>query len=206
MARDRGVALAEVSDEQLKQLTGNSHHQGVVAQAREFHYAPIESIVSRGGVIVVLDQIQDPRNLGAILRTAAAVSAAGVVLPKDGTVGVTATVEMAAAGTAARLPIARVTNLVRTVKWLKEQGYWTVALDARGTQSIFDLDLGEPTALVVGGETGVRPLLLSVCDRTASIPMDRTVESLNVSVAVGIALYQIHRPQLEARRQASPLP
>lgn len=192
MARARGVAVEEAGDDELNQRIGAGRHQGVVAQAHEFPYASLEDVAAPGRrAIVLLDQIQDPRNFGAIIRTAAAVSAAGVVIPKDGTVGVTATVEAAAAGASARIPIARVTNLVRTVKWLQEKGYWAVALDARGELSIFDIDTAVPTLLVIGGETGVRPLLMSSCDRTASIPMVGPVESLNVSVAAGVALYQI---------------
>jgi 23S rRNA (guanosine2251-2'-O)-methyltransferase len=198
-ARSRGIAVEELGEDRLNQLSGTGRHQGIVAQVHEFQYAPIERIASSpSGAIVVLDQIQDPRNLGAILRTAAAVSAAGVVLPKDGTVGITATVEVAAAGTAAFLPIARVTNLVRTVKWLQEKGYWAVALDAGGALSIFDIDARGRTLLVVGGEGGVRPLLRSTCDQTASIPMGGSVESLNVSVAAGVALYQLYRREPRA--------
>jgi 23S rRNA (guanosine2251-2'-O)-methyltransferase len=203
MAGGKGVAVEVVSDDQLNQLAGTGRHQGIVAQASEFHYATIEEIASaRPSVAVALDQIQDPRNLGAIVRTAAAAAAGGVILPKDGTVGVTATVEVAAAGAAARLPIARVTNLVRSVKLLRQEGYWVIGLDARAEVGIFDLDVPSPTLLVIGGESGIRPLLASTCDQTVSIPMTRTVESLNVSVAAAIALYQLSPPPPPEGRRA----
>jgi len=199
-AVEKGVSVEEVGDDQLSQLAGTGRHQGIVGQAREFHYASIEEIVSAlPAVVIALDQIQDPRNLGAILRTGAAVDAGGVILPKDGTVGVTATVEVAAAGAAARVPIARVTNLVRSVKLLRERGYWVVGLDARAEVGIFDLDSPAPTLLVIGGESGIRPLLAKACDQTVSIPMTRSVESLNVSVAAAIALYQLGRAGLGRR-------
>lgn len=194
MARAAGVVVQEAGTEQLSQRAGTSRHQGVVGLADEFEYASFEEVLgARPDPVVMLDQIQDPRNLGAILRTAGAVSARGIILPKHGTVGLTASVEVAAAGAASRLQVARVTNLVRTVGQLRESGYWTLALDARAEVSIFQVDIPSPTVLVIGGETGVRPLLSRSCDQTASIPMPGGVESLNVSVAAAIALYEIHR-------------
>jgi len=194
-ARAARLAVDEVGEDQLTLFAGTNRHQGIVADAHEFTYAEIEDIAAaQPAIIVVLDQIQDPRNLGAILRTAAAVAAGGVVLPKDGAVGITPAVEVAAAGAAARLQVARVTNLVRTVKLLQEKGYWTIALDAEGATDVFELDTGPATALVIGGETGVRPLLLRSCDQVASIPMRGGIESLNVSVAAALAMYAVmHR-------------
>jgi 23S rRNA (guanosine2251-2'-O)-methyltransferase len=201
-ARAARVPVEQVGDEQLNLLAGTTRHQGVVAAARDFEYTPVEDLVEgRPRLVVVLDQIQDPRNLGAILRTAAAVAAGGVVLPKDGAVGVTPAVEVAAAGAAASLKLARVTNLVRTVKFLQEQGYWAVALDPGGAVDIFSLDTGASIALVLGGETGIRPLLLRSCDLIASIPMPGAIESLNVSVAAALALYEIYRRgRVDSRR------
>lgn len=194
LARANDVDVEEVGDDRLAQAAGTPRHQGVVGLADEFPYAPLERVLAaQPAVLVVLDQIQDPRNLGAILRTAAAVSVGGVLLPKDGAVGVTATVEVASAGATARLPIVRVTNLVRAVGQMRDQGYWAVALDARADVCIFALRARGPILLVVGGEGGVRPLLLRSCDEAASIPMPGAVESLNVSVAAGVALYEIHR-------------
>jgi 23S rRNA (guanosine2251-2'-O)-methyltransferase len=193
-ARAAHVRVEEVGDDDLTQRAGHNRHQGVVAAAHEFAYADVEDIIAaQPRLVVVLDQVQDPRNLGAILRTAAAVDAGGVILPKDGAVGVTPTVEVAAAGTAARLKVARVTNLVRTVKLLQDKGYWTVALDARGDADIFKLGPGAPTVLVIGGEGGVRPLLARSCDQVAAIPMPGGTESLNVSVAAALALYELYR-------------
>lgn len=200
LARAKNVDVEEVADERLAQVAGTMRHQGVVGLADEFPYAPFERVLAEHPhVLLLLDQIQDPRNLGAILRTTAAVSAGGVILPKDGAAGITATVEVASAGAAARLPIARVTNLVRAVGQLRDEGYWAVALDARADVSIFALRATGPILLVVGGEGGVRPLLLRSCDEAASIPMPGAVESLNVSVAAGVALYEIHRQQSATR-------
>jgi len=194
MARDKCVDVQETSDDELRRISGTGHHQGVVGLARDFQYAPLDRVVAtRPSLLLALDQVQDPRNLGAILRTAAAVATGGIILPKHGTVGITPTVEVAAAGAAARVPIVRVTNLVRTVGLLRQAGYWAIALEASAKLSIFEVHAPGPTVLVVGGEAGVRPLLLRNCDEAASIPMPGGVESLNVSVAAGVALYEAHR-------------
>jgi 23S rRNA (guanosine2251-2'-O)-methyltransferase len=194
LARERLLPVRESVEHELTTLAGTPRHQGVVAFATEFPYEDLGSLVAAPGrVLVVVDRVQDPRNLGAIIRTTAAVGAQGVILPKDGAVGVTPTVEVAAAGSTATLPVCRVTNLVRSVSFLRDEGYWAIGLDAGGESDLFGALPRHPILLVIGGESGVRPLLRRTCDQVVSIPMNGQVESLNVSVAAGVALYEIRR-------------
>jgi 23S rRNA (guanosine2251-2'-O)-methyltransferase len=194
LADHQNIAVERVEDHYLSTLSGTARHQGVVAWVYEFPYSQSEAVLQlRPPVVLVVDRIQDPRNLGAILRTAVAVQAGAVALPKDGSVEVTATVESAAAGAAAHIPICRVTNLVRFVGQLKALNYWAVALEAQGETSLYALEPPQLTAVVVGGEGGVRPLLLKSCDQVVTIPMPGPVESLNVSVATAVFLYELHR-------------
>ena len=143
--------------------------------------------------MLLADRIQDPHNLGAILRTAEAVGAGAVLIPKDGSVGVTATVEVAAAGAAALVPVGRITNAARALQQLKEAGYWTVGLIARSGIDLYQFDPPERVVVVVGGETGMRPLVAKHCDFAVSIPMRGKVESLNASVATAVVLYELAR-------------
>jgi 23S rRNA (guanosine2251-2'-O)-methyltransferase len=189
-----GVRLLSCSDETLTELAGTARHQGVVATAAPFPYAAIESIISAAPRLVVLaDRIQDPHNLGAMLRTADAVGAGAVLIPKDGAVPVTASVEATAAGAAALIPVCRVTNAARTLQMLKNHGYWIIGLVARRGTELYQLDPPERVVLVVGGETGLRPLVAQHCDLAVSIPMHGHVESLNASVAVAVALFELRR-------------
>jgi 23S rRNA (guanosine2251-2'-O)-methyltransferase len=143
---------------------------------------------------MVLDGVTDPQNLGALIRSAHALGAHGVVLPKDRAAGITPLVTKAAAGALEHCPIARVTNLSRAVDQMKENGIWTVALAADGDKALGDIDLKEPTALVLGSEgAGVRPLVRKTCDHVARIPMGGQVGSLNVSAAGAISLYEVAR-------------
>lgn len=194
LAVRKGIAVEHVDDRFLASVAGTDRHQGIVALASEFPYVPLESLLAaRLPTVLILDRIQDPRNLGAILRTAAAIGGAGVLLPRDGSVPITASVEVAAAGGAARVSVSRVTNLVRTVRHLQEAGYWVIALDAREGVCFFELELPPMMAMVVGGEVGVRPLLRGSCDQVARLPMPGGMESLNVSVAVAVVLYEMYR-------------
>jgi 23S rRNA (guanosine2251-2'-O)-methyltransferase len=175
----------------LDRLARSPHHQGVAAMARPFSYASIERLLASPGAALVLDGVQDPRNLGAILRTARAAGVAGVVLPRDRSVGVTPVVVAASAGLVFGLPVVQVANLVRAMEELKEGGYWLVGLVPRGGQAPATIDVSPQTALVVGGEGGgLRPLVRRTCDFLATIPMAPGVESLNVAVATGMALYE----------------
>jgi 23S rRNA (guanosine2251-2'-O)-methyltransferase len=192
-ARARGVTMAAADRPSLDRLAGSPHHQGAVAVTPPFGYVDLERLLApERASALVLDGIQDPRNLGAILRTARAAGVAGVVLPRDRSVGITPAVVAASAGVLFGLPIARVTNLVRATEALKSAGFWLVGLVPRGGQAPRGLASPDRPALVAGGEgTGLRPLVRRACDFTFSIPMVSGVDSLNVAVAVGIALYEI---------------
>jgi 23S rRNA (guanosine2251-2'-O)-methyltransferase len=189
-----GVAVLASDERQLTSLAGTNRHHGVVAALRPFPYMELDHVISnRHELLVLADQIQDPHNLGALIRTAEAVGAGAVILPKDGAVPITATVEAAAAGAAALEPVCRVTNVARTLLALKQRGYWSVALVPRGGSDLYLADLAQPAVIVVGGEAGMRPLVAKHCDVAVSIPMRGKVESLNASVAAGVALYELFR-------------
>ncbi len=193
-ARAAGVAVREVDAAALGTLTGSDEHQGVVALVEPFAYADLSAVLRRdSGPLLFLDQIQDPHNLGALVRTAAAVAMSAVIIPRHGAAGVTAAVEKVAAGGVNDVPICQVANLHRSLLALREHGYWSIALVPRGGVDLFSLDLPERPALVLGGETGMRPLVASTCDLRASIPLRAGVESLNASVAGAVAMYEVSR-------------
>jgi 23S rRNA (guanosine2251-2'-O)-methyltransferase len=196
--RRQGVAVRFLSRAELDEMAGNNAHQGVVAVTSAKQYSGLEDVVAakRGqhSLIVVLDGVEDPHNLGAILRTADAVGADGVVIPERRAAGVTAIVTKASAGAREHLPIARVTNIARTVEELKSHNVWTVALDERGSQTYDSLDYNMDCAIVLGAEgKGVHDLVRRKCDFVVSIPMLGKVPSLNVSVAAGVMLYEVVR-------------
>jgi 23S rRNA (guanosine2251-2'-O)-methyltransferase len=192
-ARARGIAPERADRAALAHLAGGLHHQGVVALAAPFAYAPFERLLApECASALLLDGIQDPRNLGALLRTARAAGVGGVVLPRDRSAAVTPTVVTASAGLVFGLPIARVTNLVRAMETLKREGYWLIGLAAGAGRDLFSIDVPRRPALVVGGEGGgLRSLVRRTCDVEAHIPMAAGVDSLNVAVATGIALYEV---------------
>jgi 23S rRNA (guanosine2251-2'-O)-methyltransferase len=192
-AADRGVAIEMADRPMLERVAGSPHHQGAVAITPPFRYAPLERLLEPGcRSALVLDGVQDPRNLGAILRTARALGVGGVVLPRDRSVGVTPVVVAASAGVLFGLPVAQVPNLVRAMEALKVAGFWLVGLVPEGGTSLDALETPSRPALIAGGEgEGLRPLVQRTCDFTVSIPMAPGVESLNVGVAVGIALYRL---------------
>jgi 23S rRNA (guanosine2251-2'-O)-methyltransferase len=190
-----GVRVEEAGD--LGRRARGGVHQGVGAELAEFRYLELPDLLDtiRGAAfLMVLDGVTDPQNLGALIRSAHALGAHGVVLPKDRAAGITPLVTKAAAGALEHCPIARVTNLSRAVDQMKENGIWTVALAADGDKALGDIDLKEPTALVLGSEgAGVRPLVRKTCDHVARIPMGGQVGSLNVSAAGAISLYEVAR-------------
>jgi len=183
---------------ELDRMAGSGSHQGVVAVTSNKQYNDLDDLIAakRGqyALIVVLDGVEDPHNLGAILRTADASGADGVVIPERRAVGITGTVVKSSAGASEHLPIAKVTNIARTLEDLKAQNIWTVGLDERGAQSYDSLDYNMNCAIVLGAEgKGVHDLVARKCDFLVSIPMLGKVPSLNVSVAAGVVLYEVVR-------------
>lgn len=178
----------------LNRVAGTTRHQGIVASAGPFPYVELPAVLERQPSLLVLaDQLQDPHNLGAVLRTAEAVGAGAVLIPKDSSVAVTPVVEAAAAGATALVSVSRVTNAARTLQRLKACGYWNVGLVPRGGTELFRFAAPNRVVVVVGGETGLRPLVAKQCDFRVSIPMRGRIESLNASVAVAIVVYEILR-------------
>lgn len=196
LARKQGINLREVDEATLRRHSGADAHQGIVAQVAAFDYRGFEGLVAEQKPVLVLDQIQDPHNFGALLRTAVGAGFAGAVLPERGAVGVTAAVEKAAAGAVNDLAICRVVNLARSLEQLAAAGYWRVALVPVEAPSLFHTELPQPTALVLGGEAGIRRLVLEKCDLKVSIPQVGPIESLNASVAGAIAMYEVLRRRL----------
>jgi 23S rRNA (guanosine2251-2'-O)-methyltransferase len=202
--RRNGVAVRFLGRPELDRMAGNNAHQGVVAVTSAKQYNDLDDVIAakRGqySLLVVLDGIEDPHNLGAILRTADAAGADGVVIPERRAVGVTPTVTKASAGASEHLPIAKVTNIARTVEELKDRNLWIVGLDERGTQTYDSLDYNMDCAVLLGAEgKGVHELVRKKCDFLVSIPMLGKVASLNVSVAAAVVLYEIVR---QRRNQA----
>ena len=201
-AKKHDVILQFVTKERLNQLSETGKHQGVIAHAAAYEYAQVEDMLelakSRGEdpFIFLLDNIEDPHNLGAIIRTANLAGAHGVIIPKRRAVGLTETVARTSAGALNYTPVARVTNLKKTVEDLKKQGLWFVCADMDGTV-MYDLDLKGPIGLVIGNEgEGVSRLMKENCDFVAGIPMKGDIDSLNASVAAGVLAYEIVRQRL----------
>ena len=184
----------------LDALTQGGNHQGITAQVRPFKYAVLTDLIQSSiDCILVLDEILDPRNLGALLRTAESANVGGVILTKRRSAPLSASAEKAAAGATAYLPICRVGNLQQALMTLKQSNFWLVGLSPQATQTVYDLDMHRKVAFVLGGEgKGIRPLVQNTCDYLISIPMEGQVSSLNVSVAGAIVLYerlrQIRKP------------
>lgn len=193
-AERAGIAVHESDPATLRRLTGNDVHQGVAALADPYRYRDLREVVTKStGPVLVLDQVQDPHNLGALIRTAAAVGMAAVVIPRHGAAGITPAVEKVAAGAVNDVSICQASNLRRCLLDLRELGYWSIALSPTADQNLFTLDLPGRPALVLGGETGLRPLVEQTCDLRAAIPLRTGVESLNASVAGAVAMYEVAR-------------
>jgi 23S rRNA (guanosine2251-2'-O)-methyltransferase len=201
VAAERGVAVLEVTKPELDRMTDRAVHQGLALKVPPYEYADPADLVDRATdaaevpLLVALDSVTDPRNLGAVVRSAAAFGVHGVVVPERRAAGMTASAWKASAGAAARVPVARATNLTRTITAYQDAGLMVAGLDASGTVDIADLDLAtEPLVLVVGSEgKGLSRLVREKCDVLVRIPMAGTTESLNAGVAAGIALYEIDR-------------
>jgi 23S rRNA (guanosine2251-2'-O)-methyltransferase len=200
LARQAGIPVQEVDKRELERRVPGQRHQGVVAQSqapRVYQEADLDALLdglSGPPFLLVLDGVQDPHNLGACLRSADAAGVQAIIAPKDRATALTPTAVKVACGAAQTVPLVQVTNLARTLRELKQRGIWLVGLDGQAEQSLFDIDLRGPLALVMGAEgQGLRRLSKEHCDFLAVIPMVGSVESLNVSVATGICLFEALR-------------
>ena len=204
-AKKRDVIIHYVSKERLDQISDTGKHQGVIAYGAAYAYATVEDILElaekkgEDPFIIFLDGVEDPHNLGAIIRTANLAGAHGVVLPKHRAVGLTATVAKTSAGALNYSPVAQVTNLSKAIEMRKEKGMWFVCADMGG-ETMYRLNLTGPIGLVIGNEgEGVSRLVREKCDMIASIPMKGDIDSLNASVAAGVLAYEIVRQRLGAK-------
>ena len=202
-ARKKDTIINYVAKERLDQMSETGKHQGVIASAAAYAYAEVEDMLKLAEekgeppFLFLLDDIEDPHNLGAIIRTANLAGAHGVIIPKRRAVGLTATVARTSAGALNYTPVAKVTNLSATIEELKEKGMWFVCADMGGT-TMYDLNLTGPIGLVIGNEgDGVSRLVKEKCDFVASIPMKGEIDSLNASVAAGVLAYEIVRQRLK---------
>ena len=203
-AKKHDTLVKYVTKERLDQLSETGKHQGVIAYAAAYEYAEVDDILEGARkkgeppFIFLLDNIEDPHNLGAIIRTADLAGAHGVIIPKNRAAGLTATVARTSAGALNYTPVAKVTNLAKTIEELKKEGLWFVCADMGGT-TMYDLNLKGPIGLVIGNEgEGVGRLVKEKCDMVASIPMKGDIDSLNASVAAGVLAYEIVRQRLQA--------
>jgi 23S rRNA (guanosine2251-2'-O)-methyltransferase len=194
LARDHSVPVRFEPREALDRLAGNGAHQGVVAIGANERVVELEDIVEGAKLLVVLDGVEDPHNLGAIVRTAHAAGAAAVVIPGRRAAGLTETVSKAAAGALEHLPVARVVNISQTLENLKKRGFWIYGLDERGQEQYDTADYAQPTVFVLGAEgKGLHELVRKHCDALVRIPLAGRIASLNVSVAAGIVLFEWKR-------------
>ena len=201
-ARKQDTVIKYVEKDRLDQMSVTGKHQGVIAVTAAYDYSELEDIFKLAEekgeppFVIILDNIEDPHNLGAIIRTANIVGAHGVIIPKNRAVGLTATVARTSAGALNYTPVVKVTNLASTIEDLKKRGLWFVCADMDGTV-MYDLDLKGPIGLVIGNEgEGVGRLVKEKCDYVASIPMQGDIDSLNASVALGVLAYEIRRQRL----------
>ena len=202
-AREKGIVVVDADRRKLDNMSRTHSHQGVIALAAVREYVDVEDILNiareRGEnpLIVVCDEISDPHNLGAVIRTADAAGAHGVIIPKRRSAGLTAVVGKTSAGAVAHVPVARVPNLPALLKELKEEGVWVFGTAANGTTSLYQADLKGPAAIVIGSEgAGMGRLVAENCDFTVSIPMFGKINSLNASAAAAVLLYEAVRQRL----------
>lgn len=198
LARQKKIPVEWKPRQHLDELTGRTDHQGIVGLRDLFAYADLEDVLENRNphlshdLILILDSILDPQNLGSIIRSAHCLGANGVVIPTDRTASVTPAVIKASAGSAEQLPVARVTNLSQTIDYLKDKGFWVFGADAHGGKNIREQNFNSPVVLVLGSEArGIRPLVKKKCDFLITIPMAGNFDSFNVAVAAGIIQYEI---------------
>lgn len=199
LAKERGITINFVPKKKIDQMV-EGNHQGVVAQVAAYEYVHIDDILkvaeerNESPFLLLLDEIEDPHNLGSIMRTADAAGAHGIVIPKRRAVGLTATVAKSSTGAIEHIPVARVTNMARTIDELKDKGVWIVGTDAKGADDYRNLDGKMPLALIIGSEgKGIGRLIKEKCDFLVKMPMVGHVTSLNASVAASLLMYEVYR-------------
>ncbi|HNY50917.1 MAG TPA: 23S rRNA (guanosine(2251)-2'-O)-methyltransferase RlmB [Smithella sp.] len=199
-ARFQKIPLEYGERKALDKLSGTSEHQGIIAFYKSFVYADLDDVIKnrnqsfKSDLVLMLDSIMDPQNLGSIIRTAHCLGANGIVIPEDRAAQVTAAVYKSSAGSVGQIPVARVINLAQSLDYLKDKGFWVFGADVHGGSPLMNLDFNCSVVLVLGGEEkGIRPLVRKKCDFLVTIPMMRNFDSLNVSVAAGIIQYEILR-------------
>jgi len=198
IARQKKIPVEFHVRQRLDELAGSFDHQGVIGLRQAFVYADLDVLIKNRSksfnfdLILILDSIMDPQNLGSIIRTAHCLGANGIVIPTDRAAPVTASVIKASAGSAEQLPVARVTNLSQTIDYLKDKGFWVFGAEAHAEKKLREMDFNCPVVLVLGGEAkGIRPLIKKKCDFLLTIPMAGSFDSFNVAVAAGIIQYEI---------------
>lgn len=197
LCRENSVPVRFEAREALDRVSKNIPHQGVIAFGAVHSFVELNQVASEAKLLVVLDGVEDPHNLGAIVRTAHAAGANAIVIPERRSAPLTETVERAAAGALAYLPVARITNVSQTLEKLKKQGFWIYGLDEEGTELYHEVEYASPTVIVMGGEgKGLHEGVKKHCDVLVRIPMAREVSSLNVSVATGVVLFEWRRRML----------
>jgi len=204
IAESKGIPLKKAARSQLDSLTKNAPHQGVVGIIEQFPYADLDEVLQGGAgapFLLVLDGIEDPRNLGALIRTADACGVWGVVIPKDRAADITPAVAKGSAGAVFHIPVIRVTNIAVTLRQIKERAMWVLGAAAEAHTELYAHDLTVPLAVVIGGEgRGMRPLVKKECDLLAAIPMRGKINSLNASAAGSVILYEVVRQRGTVRR------
>jgi len=205
-AKQQGVIVQTADKRKLDQMVENVQHQGVVAQVAAYDYVEVDDILSYAQsrneepFILILDEIEDPHNLGSILRTADCTGVHGVIIPKRRSVGLTATVSKTSAGAVEYVRVARVTNLAQTIELLKEQGVWVAGTDVAAPQPLYQTNLNMPLALVIGNENkGMGRLIKEKCDFLLKLPMFGHINSLNASVAASVFMYEVVRQRMSAK-------
>ncbi|MDX8367588.1 23S rRNA (guanosine(2251)-2'-O)-methyltransferase RlmB [Cytobacillus sp. IB215665] len=202
LAKDKQVPISFVPKKKIDQMN-DGNHQGVIAQVAAYEYASLDDLYRKAEekgempFFILLDEIEDPHNLGSIMRTADAVGAHGIIIPKRRAVGLTATVAKASTGAIEYIPVAKVTNLSRTIEELKENGIWIIGTDANGQDDYRSIDGNMPLGLVIGSEgKGIGRLIKEKCDFLINLPMRGKVTSLNASVAAGLLMYEVYRKRI----------
>ena len=204
VAKNNNLSVQKTKKDRLDKIIGNKNHQGIIVEAKrlsEKNSDNLENILNihkdSKPIYLILDSIQDPHNLGACIRTSVAAGVSAIIIPKDRAVQVNETVKKVACGAAENISIVTVVNLVRTLKKMKEAGIWIIGTSSDTKESIYNLDLNIPIAIVIGGEsTGIRSQVLKECDFIGSLPINEKIESLNASVATGIVLYEVVRQRM----------